>query len=269
MVKNNPGFHTISHCDSHIHTHLCGHATGEMEEYVHAAIQKGLKKIIFLEHMEEGIRYSQGKTWLSEDDFDNYFSEGQRLRSVHQGEIEIGLGVECGYNPACSDLLKTRLGRRRWDQIGISCHFLKVEGMSHHLNMFSRKDQNILLARKIGPEKILDCYFSTLTKAVRDLPGTMLCHLDGALRFLPEISLTESHYILIDQLLQAVNEKAIAIEINSSGFEIRREQFPNRRIITMAKSYNIPFVFGSDAHKPNDVGRHFGIIDSLLHPLVP
>ncbi len=266
MVKNNPGLQTISLCDSHVHTHLCGHATGEMEEYVQAAIKKDLKKIIFLEHMEEGICYAQGKTWLSEDDFDGYFSEGQRLRSRYDGEIEIGLGVECGYNPACCDLLKTRLGRRSWDQIGISCHFLKIEGISHHLNMFSRKEENILLARKIGAEKILDRYFSTLTEAVRSLPGTMLCHLDGALRFLPEISLSESHYMLIDKLLQAVSEKALTIEINSSGFAIRQEQFPNRRIISMAKSYTIPFVFGSDAHKPGDVGRHFDIITSLLLP---
>ncbi len=63
----------------------------------------------------------------------------------------------------------------------------------------------------------------------------MLCHLDGALRFLPEISLTEAHYMLIDKLLQAVSEKDMAIEINSSGFAIRQEQFPNRRILDHGK----------------------------------
>lgn len=264
MVKKSPGLHTVSLCDSHIHTRLCAHATGKMEEYVQAAIHKGLEKIIFLEHMEEGISHVQGKTWLSENDFDSYFSKGERLRSRYKGKIEIGLGVECGYNPDCCELLKTRLGRRRWDQVGISCHFLKIEGMAHHLNMFSSKEENILLARQIGAGKILDRYFSTLTEAVRCLPGTVLCHLDGALRFLPKISLTESHYVLIDNLLQAVSEKAMAVEINSSGFAIRQEQFPNRRIIGMAKSYNIPFVFGSDAHKPSDVGRNFDIISSLL-----
>ncbi len=102
MVENSLClFLPIPLCDIHIHTRFCGHATGEMEEYVQAAIQKKLKKIIFLEHMEEGIRYFQGKTWLSEDDFDAYFAEGQRLRSTYAAEIEIGLGVECGYNPDC------------------------------------------------------------------------------------------------------------------------------------------------------------------------
>ncbi len=43
------------HSDNHVHTNLCGHAKGEMEEYVQAAISKRLKCIVFLEHMEEGI----------------------------------------------------------------------------------------------------------------------------------------------------------------------------------------------------------------------
>jgi histidinol-phosphatase (PHP family) len=135
--------------------------------------------------------------------------------------------------------------------------------MDDHLNMFSSKEDNILLARQVGTETILNRYFTTLTEAVFTLPGTMLCHLDAALRHLPEISLTESHYVLIDTLLQAVSAQSMAVEINSSGFAIRREQFPNRRILAMALSYNIPFIFGSDAHKPEDVGRYFDLITSL------
>lgn len=229
-----------------------------------AAIRKKLKKIIFLEHMEEGIHSFQGKTWLTEDEFDSYFFEGERLRSVYKGVIEIGLGVECGYNPDCGAALKTRLGKRCWDQVGISYHFLKIEGLEHHLNMFSRKQENILLARENGAENILNRYFTTLTEAVGCVPGTMLCHLDAALRFLPEISLTPTHYGLIDILLQAVKSNNLAIEINTSGVDIRREQFPNRRILAMALDYEIPMVFGSDAHKPEEVGRHFTSLKTTL-----
>jgi histidinol-phosphatase (PHP family) len=264
MVKTSPPVFADILSDSHIHTRLCGHATGEMEEYVQAAIRKGLSKIIFLEHMEEGILPLQGKTWLSEDDFDSYFSEGQRLQICYLDKIEIGLGVECGYNPDCCEQLKTSLQKRPWSQIGISCHFLKFAGIDHHLNLFSSKEKNILLAREIGAEKILDRYFTMLNEAVQCLPGTMLCHLDGALRFLPEASLTESHYELIDQLLLTVKNNKLAIEINTSGLVIRKEQFPNRRILSMALGHDIPFVFSSDAHKPGDVGRSFDIVNATL-----
>ena len=264
MDKNSHAVFADPLVDSHIHTRLCGHAIGEMEEYVRVAVRNKLKKIIFLEHMEEGIHPFQGKTWLTEDDFDSYFFEGERLRSAYSSDIEIGLGVECGYNPDCAVALERRLGRRCWDQVGISCHFLKIEGLAHHLNMFSRRPENILLAREIGAEKILNRYFTTLTEAVACLPGTMLCHLDGALRFLPEASLTQTHYELIDILLQAVKDNNLAIEINTSGVDIRREQFPNQRILAMALDYDIPMIFGSDAHKPEQVGRHFASLKTSL-----
>jgi HisJ family histidinol phosphate phosphatase len=43
--------------DGHVHTNLCHHALGAMEDYVQAAIDRGLRKIIFLEHLEAGIEY--------------------------------------------------------------------------------------------------------------------------------------------------------------------------------------------------------------------
>ncbi len=264
MFINTPRLGVDPSVDSHIHTHFCGHAVGEMEEYVQAAIQKKLRKIIFLEHMEEGINSLEEKTWLTEEDFDSYFAEGERLRLAYAGVIEIGLGVECGYNPLCAATLQTRLTKRCWDQVGISCHFLKIDERDHHLNMFSRKENNIQLARQYDSEKILSHYFIALTEAVGCLPGTMLCHLDGALRWLPGISLTNTHYEQIDILLQAVKNRDMALEINTSGIDIRQEQFPNSRILAMALDYRIPLVFGSDAHKPADIGRHFTDLCSSL-----
>ena len=37
--------------DYHIHTKRCGHAIGEMEEYVKNAIRKGLREIGFSDHL--------------------------------------------------------------------------------------------------------------------------------------------------------------------------------------------------------------------------
>ncbi|MCD4692171.1 MAG: PHP domain-containing protein, partial [Calditrichales bacterium] len=37
--------------DYHIHTKLCKHARGEMEEYVEQALRIGLKEIAFTDHI--------------------------------------------------------------------------------------------------------------------------------------------------------------------------------------------------------------------------
>lgn len=227
-----------------------------MEEYVQAAISRGLRKIVFLEHLEEGI-VTRARTWLAEEDFDRYFAEGDRLRQVYGSQLEIGLGVECGYNEEHGQALLARLGRRQWDRIGISCHFIKLPGVAEHLNMFSKRAENIDLARRFGPDKILDRYFALLLQAIRQLPGTVVCHLDAALRRLPEIALGDRHYPMIDELLRTVQEKGMALELNTSGLDMRGEPFPNKRILAMALARGIPLELGSDAHAPAEVGRHF------------
>lgn len=242
--------------DSHVHTHWCGHAVGSMEDYVLAAISKGLRNITFLEHLEQDIN-SAHKTWLSEDEFDHYFEEGAKLRKKYGDKIDIGLGVECGYNPDAKSEIYNRLKQREWDAIGISCHFLKLKDRQDHINLFSRNTANLELAQEIGPHRLISLYFSTLTEAVQELPGTKVCHLDGALRFLPNLELLPEHQDQIEQLLTTIQKRKIALEVNTSGFAIRQMQFPATHILARAISFKIPLILGSDAHKPQDVGNFF------------
>lgn len=251
-------------CDGHIHTPLCRHAAGTMEEYVCAAIARGLRRIIFLEHMECGIDYFD-TTWLSEDEFDDFFKEGHRLREKYQADLEIGLGVEVGYNPACKDELAERLARRKWDRIGVSFHYFRHPALPHHLNLVSRKKWNIDAMFKVGGNALLDQYFDTLTEAVHNLPGTVLCHLDAGLRYLPSLRLNKDHVHKIATLLDAVKAKAMQVEINTSGIPIRGEPFPAVQFVEMAIKRGIGLVAGSDAHRPEDVGRYFDKLPAFLN----
>ncbi len=247
--------------DGHIHTRLCHHAVGEMEEYVLAAIRKGLQGICFLEHMEAGIDYFEA-TWLSKEDFDYYFAEGKRLRKVYGSQIEIGLGVEVGYNPSHKEELLERLARRKWDRVGISYHFYRPPGYTQHLNLVSRKKVNIEAFERLGTDMVLHHYLDTLIEAVIVLPGTVVCHLDAALRFQQKLLYTKEHVEKIATLLDEVKMKKMAIEINTSGIAIRKEPFPATAIVQMAKARGIPLVAGSDAHKPDDVGRYFSLLNA-------
>lgn len=252
--------------DGHVHTRLCHHASGEMEAYVLSAIAKGLEQIVFLEHMEAGVDYFES-TWLTEEDFDYYFREGLRLQEKYRGELQVLLGVEVGYSPGHSKELLQRLAARKWDRIGISYHFMPNPDGGHHLNLVSRKEKNIGAIAKHGCEEILHHYFRTLTEAVQILPGTVLCHLDAALRFQPGLTLDTTYLQPICTLLTAVKKKGMALEINCSGFRIRGEPFPTRFIVEEAIKLGIPLLPGSDAHNPKDVGRGFELLPDFLENL--
>lgn len=260
--SNLPGKLSL-HCDGHIHTKYCHHAKGEMEEYVLSGIAAGLKEIVFLEHMEAGVHYFES-TWLTESDFDIYFLEGQRLQEKFKKSIRVSLGVEVGYNPTHKEELLDRLAGRNCDTVGVSYHFMPIAEKKDHLNLVSRKEQNILAIEAIGCERVLNDYFSTLTEAVDFLPGTVLCHLDAALRFQPGVTINETHQKPIRKLLEAVKRNKMALEVNTSGFSIRGIPFPAPFIIQEALALEIPLLAGSDAHKPEDVGRNFDLLADYL-----
>ncbi len=227
-----------------------------MEEYVQSGIAKGLRELCFLEHMEAGVDYFES-TWLTEEDFDRYFIEGKQLQEKYRGQITISLGVEVGYSPTHKEELLKRLAKRKWDRIGVSYHFMPNPNDGYHLNLVSRKAENIRAIEQVGCEKVLQHYFATLTEGVQTLPGTVLCHLDAALRFQPDISIDERFLPQIKKLLQAVKKAKMALEINTSGFSIRGTPFPANFIREEAIHMGIRLQVGSDAHKPDDVGRNF------------
>jgi histidinol-phosphatase (PHP family) len=257
--------------DGHVHTRLCHHAMGEMEDYVRAAVERGLSEIVFLEHLEVGIRYRQ-VNWLTEEDFDYYQAEGERLQALYAGRIRIVLGVEAGYNPRMAQQIKDWLMARRWDRIGISYHYMPLPDMDEDLNMLTRAADVIERASRYGGERILDNYFAGLYRAVSELsglPGTALCHVDAALRYLPGLSFTEKHLAAIEALLRLVKDKGMALEINTSGLAIRGEVFPSLAILRQALALGIPLVAGSDAHNPNEVGRFFKELPDLVRQAAP
>ncbi|MCI5145337.1 MAG: histidinol-phosphatase HisJ family protein [Candidatus Electrothrix sp. AR3] len=240
--------------DHHVHTRFCNHADGEMEEYVQAAIQNGLHSMTFLEHLECGIRYEQ-RIWLTPELFTLYFKEGQRLQKKYAAQITISLGVEIGCNPEAIDELLAELSRFPFEHKGLSCHFYFDN--SRHLNMLSRRQEHINALTAVGQEKILDAYFSNLILGCKELPCDKLCHLDAALRYLPKFTLTAYHKELIAQLLMLMQQKNIALEINTSGYAVRPHPYPAPSIIDQAIELGIPLIVGSDAHHPEQVGRYF------------
>jgi histidinol-phosphatase (PHP family) len=247
--------------DGHVHTKLCHHASGEMEEYVLAAIDKGLRKLIFLEHLEVGINYFES-TWLTEEDFEYYHEEGKRLQKKYLDNIEIGLGIEVGYNPKFLKEIQRRLALHAWDRIGISYHFLETD--SDHLNMVSSKQVNIDALDQLGVHEVVKRYYKNLQEAVEKLPGLVLCHIDAVLRHHPNVVMTPEHDALIDELLDSVARNNMSLEVNTSGYRIKNEPSPSLDILRKAIKKNIPLVAGSDAHRPEDVGRHFDRLPGLM-----
>lgn len=250
--------------DTHIHTRLCKHASGDMEDYVLSALHKGLRTIVFLEHLEEETIYFE-RTWLTAKDFEDYFAEGRRLQEKYRDRLAIKLGVEVGYNPLATERLQEKLALYPWEHIGLSYHYYFNGGM--HLNMVSKRSSNMEKLAAIGVDKILTDYFSGLIAAINMLECHTLCHLDAVMRHYQGLQFKESHVRQIDRILELLRQKNMSLEINTSGFAHRDEPYPGRAVLKKALDAQIPFVAGSDAHSPDQVGRYFDRLPLLLSSL--
>ncbi|HSR36345.1 MAG TPA: histidinol-phosphatase HisJ family protein [Desulfurivibrionaceae bacterium] len=247
--------------DGHVHTKYCHHAHGEMVEYVEAAIAAGLKRLIFLEHLEVGINYFES-TWLSEAEFAQYRAEGEALQEQYRDRIAIGLGVEVGYNPGHAEAIRQALARYAWDRVAISYHFFEIEG--RHYNVVSRKAENLTALAAYGIERVITDYLTQLHAAVQEIPAQVVCHLDAVLRHHPEVHGLEGYLPQIRAIFAAMADNGMALEVNTSGFAHRDIPYPSRLLLREAMVFKLPLVAGSDAHRPREVGRHFHLLPEFL-----
>lgn len=248
--------------DGHVHTALCNHATGTMEQYVEAALANGLHTLCFLEHFETGIHFDQ-RSWLLHEDFETYFCEGKRLQEKYKGQISIKLGVEAGYNPEEKEAFQAGLQEFPWDRVGLSRHFFRIR--DRHYNLLSRKKESLKVLVEHGVEAVLDDYFASLHEALTIMRRCdVVCHLDAVLRHLPDITFSEHNEAQINTILDCMKQHSVALELNTSGFALRGYPFPKPSIIRTAIEKGIPLSPGSDAHAPDQVARFFGQLPGHL-----
>jgi len=91
---------------------------------------------------------------------------------------------------------------------------------------------------------------------------------DAQLSNLTDPYVMEEHLPLIEQILDAMAEHGVRLELNPNlafGMGDVDLTYPQQEILTMAMQKGIRFTYGSDAHKPEHVGR---LLDALRnHPV--
>ena len=104
----------------HSHCTFCD-GRSSMEEFVHFAIAKGLRKYGFSSHAP--LPFLTKWTML-EDDFPDYEKEFYRLKEKYKNEIELYLGLEVDYIHGCSDISNDFFKYKKLDYTIGSSHYL-------------------------------------------------------------------------------------------------------------------------------------------------
>ena len=231
--------------DTHTHTALCRHAGGVPLDYARAAAARGIKEIACTEHIPFPNDPAQAIR-MTADEFPRYL---ELVREAQQaGLCEVLLGIEADYQ---RDLIGEHIPR-----LLAAADFDLVLG-SIHTGPFWDLGPNDPNATPEFVAQMNRTYYQRMKEMAQTGLYDICAHFDLVKRagiHAPTALLAE----IVPPALDAVAATGMAIEINTSGFRHRAgEAYPSLTILGWMKERDIPIVFGSDAHNPDDVGQHF------------
>lgn len=241
--------------DYHIHTPLCGHATGPMEACVERGIALGLREIGFACHnpLPRGLG---GDVRMKESELDYYVRRVTDLQFQYRGKIDVLLGLEMDYVEGLEDYLARQAAAYPWDYLIGSIHYLDPECT---LCAWSRR-------LPFDAEEQYVRYFALLEQLVHSGLYDIVSHFDVPKRSgnAPGSRGTDA----MRRALDAIARDGLCLEINTSGYRHpdipQADTYPSLPVIERALALGIPLVVNSDAHGPEQVGLMFSATEELL-----
>ena len=239
----------------HSHTTRCNHATGTEEEYVKAAVERGLKIFGFSDHSPQffpGDYYTFMRMYPQE--LPNYCDTVRNLRAKYAGQIQIPLGLEAEYYPVSWPELLPRLQDAGIEYLILGQHWLGNERNEHGSGGAT------------ADESLLRQYCHQVMEALDTGKFTYLAHPD-LFYYVGDKNIYRRH---MRELVRFARQAGIPLELNLLGLFSGRH-YPNEEFWELAAEEGCSVILGIDAHDPEhirtleperkaeEIVRHFGL----------
>ncbi|MGQ9530226.1 MAG: histidinol-phosphatase HisJ family protein [Candidatus Bathycorpusculaceae bacterium] len=227
--------------DYHIHTEASLDAKGSMEEYVRKADEKGLDEIGFSEHI-----IFQNVKDMPLNPTPTYLQHFLNLKV--RAELPVKLGAEVDFIPHLAEKIRDHIQKYPFDYVIGAVHLIGEWSVDSPSQIHEYAKRDIL--------KVYEEYFTLVKELCNCRLFDILAHPDliKIFGFKPKTDISQ----IFMETAEAMAKSNICAEINTSGLRRPcREIYPSEQFLKILHSYNVPIVFGSDAHEPEDVGRNF------------
>jgi histidinol-phosphatase (PHP family) len=254
--------------DYHTHNRRCGHALGEIEDYVKVAIDKNLNEIGISDHFPLGAIIDDPqfteiikRASMEVKEFPNYIKEIKYLKEKYKNKIKIRISTEINFatpgRPLTNQKKILKPFMDDYDYLLGAIHDIKWHE-SPIIIIDPREGSEAL--KKYGNEKITLEYINKLMKLVNTDYFDVIAHFDNyRVLFRPNTPIySQNTWQKLLDLLDIIKNKGMAIEINTSGtLKEIGSQFPSDEIVKEIIQRDIPIMLGSDAHRPEYIGYLF------------
>ena len=248
----------------HTHTKYCGHAKGDVEDYVKEAVKLNMKNLGFSDHAPIPLNHGMTKEEWDEnycdenmnlDTFNKYLCEVDELKSKYN--IRLYKGCETEYLLNNDEWYKDL--RKKLDYMILGIHFFNGDG-------------KVLDTYKDITYKNVDFYYECAKNAIETGLFDYLAHPDLYLFDYKSINGknefdSKAKEICI-KLIELCVKHNIYFEINTNGLKYSKDKtkkelwlYPNIEFFKVVKEYmnnnpgKLKLIIGADAHSPSSLGN--------------
>ncbi len=246
--------------DQHMHTARCKHADGSPEDYVHAAIAKGLPAMCFTDHapIAKDVDTKHRMDW---DELADYYAEVRALAKRFRDRIQIGVGLEVDWMPGFEDKAKEVCEAFPWDFLLGSVHFVDSSDEQK-----TWEELTYVIRQDIDPASdLMHRYWKRWAEASQSGLFDCMSHADI---YRSEDRLPHPQEMAwARQALDHVKQMGIAVEFNTSLWRKGAKTcYPAPWLLEEVLKRGIPMSCASDAHHAYQVGDSFEKLhEALLH----
>jgi histidinol-phosphatase (PHP family) len=239
--------------DYHNHTSLCGHASGELFEYIESAVKKGMLDIGFSDHAAMPEELRQGIS-MAPEETELYINRVTEAADLYRGKINVRLGFEVDF-PLFDTFDRRLFSDGRVDYIMGSCHFIDSWAFDHpeYVKGFDERDIDSIY---------LD-YYSIIESMAESALFDIIGHFDLVKKFghRPRAGMES----VVRRIASKLAAAGTAVEINSAGLRKPvKEIYPSSDIVEILFQENVPVTTGSDSHSPEEVGAGYAEVFELI-----
>lgn len=233
--------------DYHIHTTLCGHASGDPQAYARHAVDQGLSEIGFSDHAPL-LSHRDRTITMDSSQLSIYHHMIESVRTEFAEQLRVRIGIEADYIPGYETRTKAMLEAYPYDYVIGSVHFLEKWGFDDPIQLKEWDSRDV--------NNVYREYYRLLRKSALSRLFDILGHVDLVKKF--DFHPTEDMREEIEENARVFKKTGVVIEVNTSGLrKPAREIYPSQEHLKIYFAKGIPITFGSDSHQPDDVGRDF------------
>lgn len=238
----------IGMVDYHMHSVLSD-GKNSYEEMIRSAISKGLDEIGFTDHV-----CLKPVDWaIRMEDIPVMTRQILDLKAEYKNEIQIRYGIEVDYFPGHEDELRDLIDSIPVDYVIGSVHFIGDWNFDTDQSLYG----------KWSNDKLYEKYFTLIKQAAQSGLFDVIGHIDiiKKFRIYPESNQDK----LFDDTLKIIKEHNLVVELNTGGMDRPCAEFtPGSRLLEMCHNHHIPVTLSSDAHRAEQIARHYESAVALL-----